>query len=159
MVRDKKLKAKSKLLGFSDRSFINTSEEENKLASNNQQDITAACVRAYFLVNSFFNNRTELRLLFSTSKLFLVQHCCQVYKHIYPKGQNARRYEGQIWFFSIQLLKKHTLNPEITLLNQLPTQKALFKVPKICNINFWIENDPPPLWPFSENSSDLKAPH
>ena len=23
-------------------------------------------------------------------------------------------------------------------------QKALFKVPKICNINFWIENDPPP---------------
>ena len=44
MVRDKKLKAKSKLLGFSDRSFINTSEEENKLASNNQQDITAACV-------------------------------------------------------------------------------------------------------------------
>ena len=96
MVRDKKLKAKSKLLGFSDRSFINTSEEENKLASNNQQDITAACVRAYFLVNSFFNNRTELRLLFSTSKLFLVQHCCQVYKHIYPKGQNARRYEGQI---------------------------------------------------------------
>ena len=24
---------------------------------------------------------------------------------------------------------------------------------KICNINFWIENDPPPLWNFSENSS------
>ena len=24
-------------------------------------------------------------------------------------------------------------------------QKALFKVPKICNINFWIENDPPTL--------------
>ena len=23
-------------------------------------------------------------------------------------------------------------------------QKALFKVPKICNINFWIENAPPP---------------
>ena len=24
-------------------------------------------------------------------------------------------------------------------------QKALFKVPKICNINFWIENEPPPF--------------
>ena len=43
-----------------------------------------------------------------------------------------------------QLLKKHTLKPEIALLNQFPAQKALFKVPKICNINFWIENDPPP---------------
>ena len=36
-------------------------------------------------------------------------------------------------------------------------QKALFKVPKICNINFWTENDPPPFWHFSENSSDLVA--
>ena len=27
-----------------------------------------------------------------------------------------------------------------------------------CNIDFWIENDPPPLWNFSENSSDLVAP-
>ena len=44
----------------------------------------------------------------------------------------------------MQLLKKHTLNPEITLLYQFHAQKALFKVPKICNINFWIENDPPP---------------
>ena len=34
--------------------------------------------------------------------------------------------------------------------------KALFKVPKICNINFWIEKDPP-LWNFSENSSALVA--
>ena len=57
-----------------------------------------------------------------------------------------------------QLLKKHTLKPEIALLNQFPAQKALFKVPKICNINFWIENDPPPLWNFSKNSSDLVAP-
>ena len=47
------------------------------------------------------------------------------------------------WFFSIHLLK--TLNPEITLLNQFHAQKALFKVPKICNINFWIGNAPPPL--------------
>ena len=36
-------------------------------------------------------------------------------------------------------------------------QKALFKVPKICNINFLNENDPPPPWHFSENSSDLVA--
>ena len=36
-------------------------------------------------------------------------------------------------------------------------QKALFKVPKIRNIIFWIENGPPP-WNFSENSSDLVAP-
>ena len=31
-----------------------------------------------------------------------------------------------------------------------------FKVPKICNINFWIKNDPPP-WNFSENSTYLVA--
>ena len=34
------------------------------------------------------------------------------------------------WFFSIQLLKKYTLNPEITLLYQFRAQKAVFKVPK-----------------------------
>ena len=28
---------------------------------------------------------------------------------------------------------------------------------KICNINFWIENDPPLLWNFSENSSVLEG--
>ena len=33
----------------------------------------------------------------------------------------------------------------------------LFKVPKICNIIFWIEIDHPPPWQFSENSSDLVA--
>ena len=52
-----------------------------------------------------------------------------------------------VLIFSIQLLKKHTLNPEITILYQFHAQRALFKVPKICNINFWIENDPPPLSP------------
>ena len=47
---------------------------------------------------------------------------------------------------------------EITILNQIHDRKALFEVPKICNINFWIENDPPlPLWHFSKNSSDLVA--
>ena len=35
-------------------------------------------------------------------------------------------------------------NPEITNLYQFYDQKALFKVPKICNINFCIENDPTP---------------
>ena len=36
------------------------------------------------------------------------------------------------------------MNPEITPLYQFHAQKALFKVPKICDINFWIENDHPP---------------
>ena len=45
--------------------------------------------------------------------------------------------------FDLQLLKKHTLNPKTTLLSQFHAQKALLKVPKICNKNFWIENDPP----------------
>ena len=44
-----------------------------------------------------------------------------------------------------QLLKKHTLNYEITLLYQFHAQKANYLVPKICKIDFWIENDPPPL--------------
>ena len=44
----------------------------------------------------------------------------------------------------MQLLTKTYLKPEITLLYQFHAQKALFKVPKICNINFWLENDPPP---------------
>ena len=35
--------------------------------------------------------------------------------------------------------------------------KSPVKVPKICNINSWIENDPLP-WNFSENSSDLVPP-
>ena len=48
-----------------------------------------------------------------------------------------------VLIFSIQLLKKHILNLEITLLYQFHAQKALFKVPKICNKNVWIENDPP----------------
>ena len=29
---------------------------------------------------------------------------------------------------------------------------------QICNIIFFIENDPPPPWNFSENSSNLVAP-
>ena len=53
-------------------------------------------------------------------------------------------------FFSIQLLKKHTLDTEITLFNKFPAQKALFKVPKICKMNFWIENDLPPLGTFEK---------
>ena len=37
--------------------------------------------------------------------------------------------------------KKHTLNLKFTLLYQFHAQKALFEVPKISNINFWIENN------------------
>ena len=59
-------------------------------------------------------------------------------------------------FFS-KLLKKHTLNPEITLLYQFHAQKALFQVPKIGNINFSIENDPTSFGTFPKNSSDLVA--
>ena len=50
------------------------------------------------------------------------------------------------------------MNPEITILYQLFYQKSLFKFPKICNINFWTENDPPPLWKFPKNSSVLETP-
>ena len=44
----------------------------------------------------------------------------------------------------------------VAIFYQFHAQKVLFKVPKICNINFWIENDPP-LRHFSKNSSDLVA--
>ena len=62
----------------------------------------------------------------------------------------------KVWIVLIFLntmVEKHTLNPEITLLYQFHAQKALLKVPKICNINFLIENDPP-LCHFSKNSSE-----
>ena len=49
---------------------------------------------------------------------------------------------------TIQLLKRHTLNPEITILYQFHDQKAWFRAPKICNVNFLIENDPPPFGTF-----------
>ena len=39
--------------------------------------------------------------------------------------------------------------------DQFHAHKALFKAPINCNINFWIENDPPPLGNFSKNSSNL----
>ena len=50
--------------------------------------------------------------------------------------------------------KKHTLIPKITILYQFHDQKVLFKVPKICNMNFWIASEPPlgtfpkihPIW-------------
>ena len=48
-------------------------------------------------------------------------------------------------FLNTIVEKKHTLNLEITILYQFHDQKALFKVPKICSIIFWIENDPNPL--------------
>ena len=51
----------------------------------------------------------------------------------------------------MQLLKKYTLDPEVTLLYQFHAQKALFNVPKICNTNFWIKNDPPPFGTIPKN--------
>ena len=50
-----------------------------------------------------------------------------------------------VLIFLNRIVEKHTLNPEITLWDQFHAHKALLKVPKICNINFWIENDPPPF--------------
>ena len=44
--------------------------------------------------------------------------------------------------FSVQLLKKQTLDPEIMLLYLFHGQKALFKVSKICSTNFGIGNSP-----------------
>ena len=50
------------------------------------------------------------------------------------------------WFFSIQLLKKHTQNPEITILYQFHAQKVLFKAPKMYNIKFLDWKWPLPLF-------------
>ena len=36
--------------------------------------------------------------------------------------------------------------------------EELFIMAKICNINFWIGNDPPPFWNFSEKTSVLVGP-
>ena len=63
-----------------------------------------------------------------------------------------------VLIFLNTIVEKHTLNAEVTLSYQFHVQNGLFKVPKIYNINFWSENDPPPLWNFSENSSDLVHP-
>ena len=67
--------------------------------------------------------------------------------------------EGQLPFGTFPKIHAiwYTLNPEITILYQFHAQKALFKVPEICDISFWIENDPPPPWNFSENSSVLEG--
>ena len=47
---------------------------------------------------------------------------------------------------SIQLLKKHTLNPEITLLFiNFMFKKPCLKFPKSATYIFWIENAPRPL--------------
>ena len=48
------------------------------------------------------------------------------------------------WIFSIHLLKKIYPEPWNYSFTQFHAQKALLKVSKICNIHFWIENDPPP---------------
>ena len=45
---------------------------------------------------------------------------------------------------SIQEYGINGIEIEQCYLYQFHDQKALFKVPQICNINFWIGNDPPP---------------
>ena len=50
-----------------------------------------------------------------------------------------------VLIFLNTIVEKHALNPEITFVYPFHAQK----VPKICNINFWSENDPlPPLVTF-----------
>ena len=46
-------------------------------------------------------------------------------------------------YYSVPCFDFSQYNPEITLLYQFHAQKALFVIPKNCNVNFWIENDPP----------------
>ena len=71
-------------------------------------------------------------------------------------GMMARLYEMHVDAFFKVCLVLIFLNTivektylEITILNQIHDRKALFEVPKICNINFWIENYFPkirPIW-------------
>ena len=49
-----------------------------------------------------------------------------------------------VLIFLNTIVEQHTLSSEITILYQFHDKKALFTVPKICNMNFWIENDPSP---------------
>ena len=59
------------------------------------------------------------------------------------------------WFFSIKLLKKQTLNPEITILYQFhDKKKTCLKFPKSATLIFGLKMNPHPL---SENSCDLVA--
>ena len=60
------------------------------------------------------------------------------------------------WFFTIQLSKKHTLHPEITILYQFHYQKALFKVPKICKHT--VHPEITILYQFHEQKALFKVP-
>ena len=44
----------------------------------------------------------------------------------------------------------------LRICSEIHDQSTPFIMAKICNINFWIGNDPPPLRNFSENSSVLE---
>ena len=70
------------------------------------------------------------------------------YGHIYAR---RHRPDSISWYQLISvnintIVKKTYPEPwKYSSFYQFHAQKALFKVPKICNINFWVENDPPPL--------------
>ena len=54
---------------------------------------------------------------------------------------------GQIVSVNINTIVEEKNIPEtlkLLFFLSISCSKALFKVPKICNINFWIENHPPP---------------
>ena len=61
------------------------------------------------------------------------------------------------WFFSIQLLKKHTLNPEFTLCVSISCSKSPVKSSQNLQHKFLDWKWPPPLWDFSKKSSNLVA--
>ena len=71
-----------------------------------------------------------------------------LWEHRLPVTALALSGKGGTTKLDKQLLKKHTLKPEIALLNQFPAQKALFKVTKFCKILHagWIRSHVPIDW-------------
>ena len=80
-------------------------------------------------------------------------------------GRDTSRHLTDHWYSCCQtfvaliqpLLLRNSQNM-VWLFYQFHAAKALFKVPIICIISFWIERDLPPPKHFSENSSDLAQP-
>ena len=58
-----------------------------------------------------------------------------------------------LWFF----LKNIPWTLKLLLCINFMLKTPILTLPKICYINFWIENDPPALWNFSQNLSVLVA--
>ena len=74
-------------------------------------------------------------------------------------GQIVPANISQYHFISIQWLKKHSLNPEIThLFVNFMLKKSCLKFPKSAIYFIGLKmTPPPPLWHFSKKSSDLVA--